>query len=70
MPSFGAIVIRARATGMSAVVPDGGINIILRFRSVMGGVNRGFRPENGVNEVVDDRNAHLAASVLADICCC
>jgi hypothetical protein len=70
LPSFLLEVpglILASAVVMSSEAPDGSVSIILRFKFAMGGVNRAFRPEIGFDGVVDDQNAHLAASVLADI---
>lgn len=46
---------------------DGSLGIILRFRTLLGGISRAFRPELGIEDSVPDYTSHMSALVLTDI---
>lgn len=46
---------------------DGSMGIILRFKMLLGGIARAFRPELGIEDSVQDHASHMSALVLNDI---
>ncbi|WP_375280502.1 hypothetical protein [Pseudooctadecabacter sp.] len=57
----------AKAHLITTRADDGSLGIILRFKMVLGGVNRAFRPELGIEASVSDQTSHMSALVLTDI---
>lgn len=57
----------AKAHLITTLADDGNLGIILRFKMVLGGVNRAFRPELGIEDSVSDQTSHMSALVLTDI---
>jgi len=47
--------------------PDGSLNIIIRFKFFLGGINRVFKHDVGFGDTIDDYNARTSTLVLADI---
>ena len=41
--------------------------IIVRFRTILGGINRAFRQDLGIEDSVPEHCSHMSAAVLADI---
>ncbi|MCF2872089.1 hypothetical protein L0664_13520 [Octadecabacter sp. G9-8] len=57
----------AKVNLMSTKTDDGSLGIILRFKMLLGGVARAFRPELGIEDSVPDYSSHMSALVLTDI---
>lgn len=57
----------AKVNLMSTKTEDGSLGIILRFKMLLGGVARAFRPDLGIEDSVSDNSAHMSALVLTDI---
>lgn len=57
----------AKAQIITSKVETKGLNILLRFRLLIGDINRAFRPEVGMDASVSDNNTHIASLVLTDI---
>ena len=57
----------AKAHLLTTKADDGTLGIILRFKTVLGGITNGFRPELGIEDTVSDYASHMSALVLTDI---
>ncbi|MFT6222825.1 MAG: hypothetical protein ACJA1F_000663 [Paracoccaceae bacterium] len=52
---------------MATRVHENGVNIIMRFKSFIGGINAAFKESIGFDDYVPDRSSDLAAKILSDI---
>jgi len=52
---------------VSNLLDDGQMDVILRFKMVLGSVSCAFRSELGIEDSVADYSAHMSAMVLTDI---
>jgi hypothetical protein len=57
----------AKVNVMSTKAEDGALGIILRFKMLLGGIAKAFRPDLGIEDSVPDHSAHMSALVLTDI---
>ena len=52
---------------VTSLADDGQLDVILRFKMVLGSVSRAFKTELGIEDAVPDYSAHMSAMVLTDI---
>jgi len=57
----------ARAHLITTKAEDGSLGIILRFKMVLGCINRVFRSELGIEDSVTDHSSHMSALVLTEM---
>lgn len=57
----------AKAHLMTTLGEDGSLAIILRFKTVLGGITRAFQSNLGIEDSVMDHTTHMSALVLTDI---
>lgn len=57
----------ARVNIMSNQTDDGTLGIILRFRTVLGGIGHAFNAGLGIEDSVQDYASHMSALVLTDL---
>lgn len=52
---------------VSNLSEDGQLDVILRFKTLLGGVSKAFQPDLGIVDSVPDYSTHMSALVLTDI---
>lgn len=57
----------ARVNLITTKSDDGSLAIILRFKLLLGGVGRAFRPNLGIEDSLPNYASHMSATVLTDI---
>lgn len=57
----------AKVNLMATRTEDGTLGIILRFKMLLGGIAKAFKPELGIEDSVSDYSSHMSALVLTDI---
>lgn len=70
LPSFALELpglVLAGAQIMVTKADSGALSFIFRFKLTMGGINRAFKADVGLNENMQDHAARLSADVMADI---
>lgn len=52
---------------VSQPLENGAVHVLLRFKLMLGGINRAFKEDIGFDDFVIDQNAHLSSKVLSDL---